>query len=261
MRNNISNKALIFLISITIAACSSKKKIVKTFSTETVTLSKEKQLRQASLLLNQTAYSTFTTKAISRLAINDKDYDVTLNIRIKKGEVLWVSITAFPGIEVARALITPDSIKVLDRFNDDYINKPFSYINDYTNDDIDFATLEAMLVGNLIPLVLKNSNQIIVENGLYLLKDKTENMFYQAEFNQDFKTKSLLFLALNNTQKLNASISSFVKVNNYWLPVNINISSTAVNNKIDLKMEYSKTELNHQLDFPFNVPKRFSVID
>jgi hypothetical protein len=118
-----------------------------------------------------------------------------------------------------------------------------------------------MLVGNLIPLVIKNGDKIILENGLYLLKDKTENMFYQVDLNKDFKTQSLLFLALNNTQKLNSTISNYEKSENYLLPINISINSTAIDNKIDVKMEYSKTQLNLPLDFPFNVPKRFSVID
>jgi hypothetical protein len=235
--------------------------MVKPNNADTVVISKEKTIDLNKLLVNQTNYATFTTKAISKLAINDKDYDVTLNIRIKKGNLIWVSVTAFAGIEVARAFITPDSIKVLDRLNDNYTSKPFSYINDYTNDDINFPTLEAMLVGNLIPLAVKNSDKIVLENGVFLLKDKTKNMFYQVELNKDYKVQSLLFLALNNTQKLNSTISSFEKFENYWLPVNININSTAVNNKIDVKMDYSKTQLNLPLDFPFNVPKRFSVID
>jgi hypothetical protein len=261
MKKNISINVCILLASITFAACSSKKGIVKPNNAGPVVIAKEKGIYFNKLLQNQTNYSTFSTKAISKLAINDKEYDATLNIRIKKGEVIWVSVTAFAGIEVARAFITPDSIKVLDRLNDEYINKPFSYINDYSNNDIDYATLEAMLVGNLIPLVIKNGDKIILKNGLYLLKDKTENMFYQVDLNKDFKTQSLLFLALNNTQKLNSTISNYEKFENYLLPINISINSTAIDNKIDVKMEYSKTQLNLPLDFPFNVPKRFSVID
>ena len=261
MRRNILNKAFILLLSIFFVACSSKKGIVKSNGAKPVVLSKEKGLDLNILSKNQTSYSTFTTKAASNIAINGKEYDATLNIRIKKGELIWMSATAFAGIEAARVLITPDSIKVLDRLNDEYINKPFSYIKDYTNDDIDFATLEAMLVGNVIPLVFKNIDKIILNNEAYLLKDKTANMYYQVDLNKDFKSQSLLFLALNNTQKLNATISNFEKIENYWLPLNISINSTALSNKIDVKMEYSKTQLNLPLDFPFNVPKRFSVID
>jgi hypothetical protein len=261
MRRNISNNSLLLLAVIFLLACSSQKKTVKPIRPDVVVESKKQAVTINQLQKNQVVYSTFTTKAISKLALNGKDYDVTLNIRIKSKELIWVSVIAFPGIEAARALITPDSIQVLDRLNDNYINKPFSYINDYTNNDIDFETLEAMLVGNLIPLVFKNSDKIISNNDAYQLKDKTDNMFYQADLNKDFKTQALLFLALDNTKKLNASISSFEKIENYWLPFSININSSAINNKIDVKMEYSKTQLNMPLEFPFNVPKRFSVND
>jgi hypothetical protein len=261
MRRNISNNILLLLVAIFLVACSSQKKIVKPVKEDVAVKSQKQAVTINQLSQGQVVYNTFTTKAISKLAINGKDYDATLNIRIKSKELIWVSVIAFPGIEAARALITPDSIKVIDRLNDNYINKPFSYVNDYTNNDIDFATLEAMLVGNLIPLVLKNSDKIISNYDAYLLKDKTPNMFYQIDLNKDFKTQALLFLALDNTKKLNASISSFEKIENYWLPVSIHINSSAVNNQIDVKMEYSKTQLNTHLDFPFNVPKRFSVND
>ena len=72
-------------------ACSSQKKTVKPAQPEVVA-SKKQEVTADQLKKNQTVYSTFTTKAISKLAINGKDYDVTLNIRIKNKELIWQGI-------------------------------------------------------------------------------------------------------------------------------------------------------------------------
>ena len=63
----------------------------------------------------QTVFNTFSGKARTKLTINGETNDVTLNIRIMRDKKIWVSITAIAGIEAARAIITPDSIMLINR--------------------------------------------------------------------------------------------------------------------------------------------------
>jgi hypothetical protein len=43
--------------------------------------------------------------------------------------------------------------------------------------------------------------------------------------------------------------------------VKVIIDSKTGKKQFKVEMEYNKTEINIPLDFPFNVPKRFSVIE
>jgi len=99
----------------------------------------------------QTNFTTFSGKARTKLDINGSSNDVTLNIRIQKGQKIWVSVTAIAGIEVARALITPDSLLVINKLQGLYIRKPFSYVYSFTSKQVDYSSLEAILVGDAIP--------------------------------------------------------------------------------------------------------------
>ena len=74
----------------------------------------------------QLNFNTFSGKAKTKLDINGSSNDVTLNIRIQKGQKIWVSVTAIAGIEVARALITPDSILVINKLQGLYLRKPLA---------------------------------------------------------------------------------------------------------------------------------------
>ena len=73
-----------------------------------------------------TVFKTLSIKAKADLNINNKSNDVNMNIRIRNNEAIWVSVTAMAGLEIARALITADSVKVLNRMDNIYLKKPFN---------------------------------------------------------------------------------------------------------------------------------------
>src|SRR5690606_18492874 len=96
------------VLVIFLSACSSRKK-----AATTSTVSKELSKKETKILLegiesNQIAYQSFSTKARTKLNVDNKSFNATLNIRIKNKEAIWISANAFLGIEAARILITPD---------------------------------------------------------------------------------------------------------------------------------------------------------
>src|ERR1700759_4755884 len=90
-----------------------------------------KILKLKSIKSAQLVFNTFSGKARTKLNINGETNDVTLNIRVQRDKKIWVSVTAIAGIEAARAVITPDSIMLINRLQNLYIKQPFSYINKY----------------------------------------------------------------------------------------------------------------------------------
>src|SRR3569832_1185450 len=146
MRRNTINKLLIICICASFAAFGCKAKKQTVVAPKPVATVPDKSLsRLEAIRSSQLSYNTFSGKAKTRLEINGSGYDVTLIIRIQKGKKIWVSVTAIAGIEVARALITPDSLLVINKFQGLYVRKPFSYIYSYTSQQINFDSLEALL--------------------------------------------------------------------------------------------------------------------
>lgn len=261
MRKNILNKYYLIIIFVFLFACKAKKKTVETVKSNNTEINTKKSANYSKIKNQQASFKTFTTKAVTALSIKGKSYDVTLNMRIKSGEGIWVSVTYFAGLEVARALITPDSVKVMDKINNEYIKKPFSFIQSYTNEQIDYPTLESILVGNCIPFSLTDKKNYITENGKDIIKGDNNGLIYKIAFNTDLKPSLTELYTADNTKKLIVNTTSFENVMNVLLPKNINISSVSGAQILKLNMEYTKTQLNEPVDFPFNVSKRFSVID
>ncbi len=81
--------------------------------------------------------------------INNQTNSFSANLRIKKDSAIWISISPALGIEVARVLITPDSLKFINRINGTYFKGDFKYLNELLQIEVNFKMIQAILLGNV----------------------------------------------------------------------------------------------------------------
>lgn len=209
--------------------------------------------------LQNTPFQTITMKAKADLSIDNKSNEVNMNIRIRNNEVIWVSVTAVAGLEVARALITPDSVKIINRLDNIYIQKPFSYIYEFTNERINFKTLQAVLLGNAVDEYLSDGTELFNEGDKVYLKSTLASMIYNLE--ADSRNK-VLINQLNDQvagQELVVGYYDFNAVNDFLIPHTVSMKSKAKNKAISLYLNYLKIEMDSKFDLPFRVPDRFTI--
>lgn len=260
MKRNIWSKIIICFFCLILFSCKAKKSVLN--ATSAVKSSEHTDAQYLdSINQHQNNFKTFTTKANTKLSLDGKEFDVTLNIRIKKGEGIWVSITAIAGLEVARALITPDSLQVMDRINNKYLKKPFSYIRNFTNPQVDYATLESLLVGNIVPIALNGNNQFLMNDEGLNLAGSNGALNFALLLNKSFKAFKTDLSDGEAQQSLEVKVTDFEKIGGQLFPKMIGLASQSGKQQISVEMDYNKTQLDVPVEFPFNVPKRFSVID
>jgi hypothetical protein len=263
MRKNILNKLLIVLSVAALFGCKAKKQLVVRKADSAVTVAPSTVnpalAKIAAVKEKQTVFNTFSGRAKTKLSIDGKSNDVTLNIRIQHTKKIWVSITAILGVEVARALITPDSIMVINRLQGVYIKKPFSYIYNYASRQVNYQTVESLLVGNPIPELLSGDSKVTTgANGNTTLSGNLQNIIYSLLIGPDYKVTQT---SLNNAaagQSLQVSNSQFIQADSRVIPSQINITSTVKNRNIQAELQYNRTEFNQPLEYPFTIPDRFS---
>ena len=208
---------------------------------------------------SQADFTTFSGKARTRLDINGSSNDVTLNIRIQKGQKIWVSVTAIAGIEVARALITPDSLLVINKLEGLYMKKPFRYIYAYTSKQIDYSSLEALLVGNAIPQLLNEDSKFQADSGRTILTGNLQELVYKMILGPDMKVNHSELADQAAGQSLVVDNTIFIQAENRILPSQINMSSTAKSKKVQMNLHYIKADFDLPLEYPFSIPSRYSV--
>jgi hypothetical protein len=210
---------------------------------------------------NQTNFSTFSGKAKTKLDISGSSNDVTLNIRIQKDKKIWVSVTAIAGIEVARAVITPDSIMLINRLQSLYVRKPFSYINKFAGKQVNYKTLESLLIGNAIPELLTEDSEFLSSNGNTTLTGNLNDVVYKLILGPDMKATQTNLGNQSAAQTLQVTNSAFIQATNRVMPSQIDMASVVKDKKIQVNLHYTKADFDQPQEYPFSIPSRYQPAD
>jgi len=269
MKKNILNKhhnylgIIMMCCLLLIISCKAKKQlvIIKPPVADTtkamVTTTNPKAAKLMAVKAAQLNFNTFTGKARAKLDINGSTNDVTLNIRIKRDQKIWVSITAIAGIEVARALITPDSILLINRLQSLYIRQPFSFVHKFTGSQVNYKTVESLLIGNAIPDLLNDGTDIQSTTGSTTLSGTLQDLIYKLILGNSLKVTQANLSNQTEGQSLQANNSLFTQAANKLVPSQIDITSMVKDQKIQVNLHYIKIDFDQPLDYPFSIPSRY----
>ena len=145
MTKRISYLLMTVLMVALLASCSATKSIKTSHSIEGMT---EKEFVEH-VIDNAGGWHALTAKMALSVDLGKGTTKVNGTLRIKKGEVIQMSIAPFLGIEVARAEISPDGILVIDRMNKRYVEVSFAEVEALAKADLDFHTLQALFLNEL----------------------------------------------------------------------------------------------------------------
>lgn len=199
----------------------------------------------------------------ARLMFKDekKEQEVKANIRIRKDSVIWMTFSVV-GVQGGKALINKDSITIVSNLKNEYYVFDFEELSKRFNFKIDYAVVEAALLGN--PIKGKELPSEIGKDGERDLMTQTEGtvtiknfvnpVLKKIEYVElvESSTNNMLKLEYSNFQPLGDKNFAYNNI------VNIFYKTTAgiINNNIII--EYNKAEVgDKELKFPFNIPKRY----
>lgn len=264
MRRNILNSILAVLLIVAIAGCKARKPAVTvTVSPPPVNeLSKKKSENIKLLKSKDISFKTLSIKAKANLDINGNKNNAAMNIRMENDKQIWVSVTAFAGIEVARALITPDSIKVRNNIQGVYLKKPFSYIHRYTSKQVNFQWLQSILTGNTITEFLTEQADIAEVNGIWKLQGEKETLAYKVLFDAMMKVNETNINDPKSGQALKIVYSgAYLNTGGAMIANGLTINSMAGTRRVNIELEYTAIERNLVLEFPFSVPAKYELVN
>lgn len=140
---------------------------------------------------NELHFDWLSMKADARTTMDAKSNSFKINIRIRKDSLIWISVSSVIGLEAARAEITPDTIKFMDKLNAHYYIGNIDSLLEKFDVAADFETLQSLLIGNSIDLKDSSSLKISVQKGDYLLSAfKKRNLKRILKKNEKLEKKS-----------------------------------------------------------------------
>ena len=274
--NRLINPVLQFGIAIIILAafssCTASRKAVREPIKEQGDEFLLNKLKEHELKFDQ-----FSAKFNVTYQVDRKKTTVSGNLRIEHDSIIWISITPALGIEAVRFMLSPDSIKFINRLSNTYFVHDFAYINQLLNKTLDYDMAQAFLIGNDFSLYESNTFKATVDNQLYKLsttnRRKLRRFVRRSEDDisiplqsiwldpESFKvSKVLLKEAERDSRKFQANYAEFVQVNEEFIPTNLEFKVETVDKKINIKIKYSKIQINQNQTYPFRIPENYTKI-
>jgi hypothetical protein len=211
------------------------------------------------LLNKRISYTTFSAKIdVDYQDGEEKKMNVTAHLRMQKDSVIWISITGILGFEGLRALITADSVKLLDKQNKVYTARSVEFLQEVSDLPLDLAALQDLIVGNRVFL---DSNIVSYEraNGVIALLSLGElfrNLITIQE--QSMRVQSS---KLDDVDELRAR-TSYLGYDDYEnkdgidFPRKRAIHVTEKKN-LEIDLYFKQYQFNETLSFPFSIPKNY----
>jgi hypothetical protein len=203
-----------------------------------------------------TQFSTFSGKAkVSYDAKGDKK-DFTATIRIQKDKKIWVSITALGLFEVARVLITPDTIIVLNRSNREVQIIPFSEAGKLLPVHVDFQSLQSLVIGDVLNtgVIPTTAADTATELRLGITGPQfSHNVIYT-------KADTLLRgqLLSSGTSTMVALYSDYDIINGHHFPKTRVMDMTDKGEPNHIDMEFNKVSFDEDVNMDFSIPSKYT---
>ncbi len=273
MKKPFSPKAalpVLLAMMLVMGSCASRRQIIKEPLKEAKTAYLFEELARKEL-----RFEWFSAKFTIDYIYDKKLTEFKGQIRILKDSVIWLTFSPALGIEMARLMITNDSVFFINRINKLYLKGDYRFINDYLQTNIDFDVLQSLIIGNDFQFYEETSFRAGIDKEEYKLttterrklkkfmkSNETDAKAYYQDIwlNPDnFKITRVNIKEITNDKKLDAYYSDFKDEEGQLFPFRIIFEITADEN-VTVKVNYSRIRIDEPLSFPFSIPDKYERI-
>lgn len=226
---------------------------------------------------NEFKFEWVSAKANVESSIDGKDESFDIKLKIKRDSAILVSIQYLLGLQVAKVLITKDSVKLVDYIHKNYFVGDFNYINDLLNADLDYDVLQAVLFGNSAEFHDEESKLKPVtdrQNCHYLLSTERKRRLRKIRQGEADLRKALQTLTLNpdnfkilknefidpaTNRSFTADYRNFTQKDSVYAPYAVDIDIQA-EKKAKIKIEYVRIEKNVPQKLDLIIPAKYELM-
>ena len=220
---------------------------------------------------NAGGWKALTAKMSLSLDLGGKgETKVSGTLRIKKGEVVQLSIAPLLGIEVARAEISPDGILVIDRMNKRYVEVSFAEVKALVKADLDFHTLQALFLNELFlpgkgDLTARDASSFKVEpetEGVWLNVKRAKRFGYHFLTEAPEALLKESYIGLNGTPYgLRWKYDDFRALERKQFPVDMKLAFEGGKKPVKAALALSRLSTNGDWEARTEVSKKYKKVE
>lgn len=221
-------------------------------------------------------YEWIYTRAQTKLVIDSENTDVDIKIRARKDSAILITIEAINLFDVAKILITNDSVKMIIYPKKEYYYGSIENISKLINVSADLDLIQSVLFGNHAEFYNEDDKIKMIadkKNCLYLLtttkKRKIKRILKEKEIipsNEPiqiisihpttFKIISNQFIDVKNNHTLIIHYSNFQIIDSLYFPKLVTAKLIS-DQPLNIDIQYSRVEINKAQNLSFRVPSSY----
>lgn len=249
---------LLFFTLILLTSCHASKKA-------SIKKEEKKSVSAAEMMMQKVMENELDAEwlsAYAKIKAKDANQSQSFNadIRLKKDSVFWITIyPPFLKVSVVQALITQDSIKVLDRIHKKYYEKNISYLEELVNYPLDFSSLQGLILGTAITSFNETTVLNNTENS-YCLNTKENNLDMALHLdNQAFTINEMCVADSSKNQSISVKMSDYNDLANKKF-AHRRVIDVKTPDTYHAEIDFSKIKINEPLSFPFKASRKYEKI-
>ena len=229
---------------------------------------------------NQFEFDNLETKFNVKVK-GDNNIGLKGQMRMQNDSVIWISLSLKLGIEVARVMITDDSVKFMNRTNKTYFSESVESFRDSGfggfESEVTMDFLQDLLVGSNTLINRNEKYKVTIEDNSYKLTSDKNTFLITPK---TFKVKSYQLSAVSgqpsavvpepvegstrhfdklSDRTIKIKYDNFQEVNGRLLPTKIILDAGDIFD-INIEIDYSEIKVGEKLEFPFNISKKYNRI-
>ncbi len=216
------------------------------------------------LRIEEVNFDYLTTKSKFSFQNQKENMDnVTVNMRIRKDSLIWLSVTGV-GLEVARGLITKDSIIFADKLHKEYFKLSYEQLSQKYQFKITYNLLQSIIIGNL-PFAVDQNTAVDQVSDYFILKQtignfEAENYISKSNYKLSWlkalekDTENEFSLAYSDFNEVKASLFPFISK----LKLNVRSEKDQLMRSTNIEIKHIRVETaDKSLGFPFSIPASY----
>ena len=252
-RNTFTRFGLLIVMIALLSACKTTGPIfggkIKPLTTEEIRTSAQER---------EIVFETFSGRAKVDLSAPGLSNSFIASIDMRKDSLIGISLRVL-GVEGARVRITPDSIEILDRLNQQYIPRDYSFLRDSFNLNLGFQELQALIVGN--PFLYDSATLTRQESEEYYILIASKDVYKNTlTLSPDFDLLRMFIVDLYANRNLTLQYGGYEKIDGRHFALNRNILLNAKEN-LEAEIEFSDIEFDKPFEFSFSINPKYTRMD
>lgn len=207
-------------------------------------------------------FTTLSIKASAKYRDENQSQSITADIRIRKGEMIFVSIR-FLGITMAKALITPTEVKYYEKLNSTYFEGDYAKLSQWLGTELDFNKVQNLLIGQALDDLNKGRYKESVEGNLYKLEETSDRITQKVFYFDpgDYTVRREEISQPSQRRSLEVNYPGYTRFASMSLPSKILLEAIRPKGKTNISIDYNSATFNEQLSFPYSVPEGYERVE